>query len=259
MCTVSIVMPAYNASRYISEAINSVINQTFQDWEIIVVDDCSTDDTSAVVSQISTVDKRVRLVQLQENVGAGNARNIAISAAKGRFIAFLDCDDLWLPSKLEIQLKFMIENKHPFVYAAYSKIDFNGGVLGTMGVPERLNYTDLLKACYIGCLTVIYDTEYFGKVYMPVIRKRQDYALWLKLLKEIEFAFGQNVVLAKYRVHVGSISSNKLDAARYTWSVYRDIENLGLRKSVFFFSNYAVRGVLRKYFPRLAKLVGFLN
>lgn len=259
MIKVSIVTPLYNSVDFISDTIASVVSQTFNDWEMIIVDDCSTDNSVEVIHSFVELDSRIKLIQLSKNSGAAVARNKAIEIAQGLYIAFLDSDDLWLPDKLEKQLAFMQANNYPFTYAAYDKIDENGQVLGHVGVPNRVSYSDLLKTCSIGCLTAMYDTQYFGKVYMPNIRKRQDFGLWLELLKRTKYAYGLNETLAQYRVRSDSISANKLSAAQYTWRLYRDVEKLNLLKSSYYFSHYAVRGLLRTKAPALARKLGVLQ
>ena len=187
---VSVVTPTYNSSNFIVDTIKSVISQTYTDWELIIVDDCSLDDTLEIVQSYIVKDSRIQLIQLPQNSGASVARNAAIKASKGRYISFLDSDDLWLPDKLEKQLAFMRSNYFAFTYTAYDKINVDSQKFGEIGIPDKVSYNDLLKVCSIGCLTVIYDTKYFGKVYMPSIRKRQDLGLWLKLLKKTKYAYG---------------------------------------------------------------------
>ena len=259
MSIVSIIIPTHNSVQFISETIKSVLDQSFSDWEMIIVDDCSTDNSVEVVRSFVDIDLRIKLIQLFENSGAAVARNKAIEVAQGRYIAFLDSDDLWLPDKLEKQLGFMQANDYPFSYAAYDKIDENGQVFGHIGVPDRVCYSDLLKTCSIGCLTAMYDTEYFGKVYMPLIRKRQDLGLWLKLLKKTKYAYGLNETLGLYKVRSDSISANKKSAAFFTWRLYREVEKLNLIKSIYYFSNYAVRGLLRTKYPGVARVLGILK
>jgi hypothetical protein len=166
---------------------------------------------------------------------------------------------LWLPQKLETQLAFMRENGHAFTFTAYERIDQEGKSLGNVGVPEKVSYRQMLKTSVIGCLTAMYDTAYFGKVYMPLIRKRQDYGLWLKLLKQVEYAHGLQQPLGLYRVRRDSISSNKLNTSTYNWRLYRDVEKLSFLSSCYYFSHYAVRGLLRSKFPRLAKKIGVMD
>mgnify|MGYP005748952649 CR=1 FL=1 len=259
MIKVSIITPSHNCASFISETIQSVLNQSFSDWEMIIVDDCSTDDSVEVIQSFVERDSRIKLIRLPENSGAAVARNRGIEAAQGRYIAFLDSDDLWVPDKLEKQLAFMQANDYPFTYAAYDRIDENGQVFGHIGVPDRVCYSDLLKMCSIGCLTAMYDTQYFGKVTMPLIRKRQDLGLWLKLLKKTEYAYGLNETLAQYRVRTDSISANKANAAKFTWRLYREVEGLNLFRASYYFSHYAVRGLLRTKAPGLARMLGVLK
>jgi glycosyltransferase involved in cell wall biosynthesis len=256
---VSIITPSYNSKKYISETINSIINQTYTNWEMIIVDDCSSDNSVELVQLFVEKDPRISLIKLTENSGVAIARNRAIEAAQGRYIAFLDSDDLWLPNKLEKQLSFMQKNNYPFSYTAYDKIDESGRVFDHIGVPDSVCYSDLLKTCSIGCLTAMYDTEYFGNVDMPLIRKRQDLGLWLKLLKETDYAYGLNETLAQYRVRTDSISANKVNAAKFTWRLYREVESLNLIKASYYFSHYAARGLLRTKAPSLARFLGVLK
>ncbi len=153
----------------------------------------------------------------------------------------------------------MQANDYPFTFAAYDKVDEAGKVFGHVGVPDKVTYSDLLKSCSIGCLTAMYDTEFFGKVYMPLIRKRQDLGLWLKLLKKTKYAYGLNETLGFYKVRKDSISANKKSAALFTWRLYRDIEKLSLPKASYYFSHYAVRGLLRTKYPGVARFLGILK
>ncbi len=256
---VTVITAVYNSEKYLSESMLSVVNQTFTDWELILVDDCSSDSSISIIKDFVKNDSRIKLIQLTENSGAAVARNVAILAAQGRYIAFLDSDDLWKPNKLEKQLLFMELNKAEFSYTAYEKITEYGEKMERIGVPCKLSYSDLLKTCSIGCLTVIYDTQSLGKVTMPLIRKRQDFALWLKLLKKVDFAYGLNEPLASYREHSESISANKFSAALYTWRLYREVENLSILKAGYCFGHYMIRGVLRRKFPKLARKMGVLE
>ncbi len=259
MVLVSIITPSYNSSSLIPETIESVLAQSEINWEMIIVDDCSTDSSVEIIQSFAEYDSRIKLIQLTENSGAAVARNKGIKAAKGRYIAFLDSDDAWSPEKLEKQLAFMQANDYPFTFAAYDKVDEAGKVFDHIGVPHKVTYSDLLKSCSIGCLTAMYDTEFFGKVYMPLIRKRQDLGLWLKLLKKTKYAYGLNETLGFYKVRKDSISANKKSAALFTWRLYRDIEKISLPKASYYFSHYAVRGVLRTKFPRIARAFGVLK
>lgn len=242
---VSIITPNYNGEAFIAETIQSVLNQDFLAWELIIVDDMSTDNSLEIIQSFE--DNRIKLIQLEKNQGAAIARNEGISQAQGRWIAFLDGDDVWMPDKLSHQINFMLKNNYAFTYTAYEKMNELGQQIGQIPVPEKVDYYDLLKTCSIGCLTAIYDTEQLGKIYMPIIDKRQDYGLWLRILKEIDYAYGLNDNLAKYRVRSHSISSNKFLAARYQWLVYRKIEKLSFFSTLFYMISYAYYGVIKSY------------
>jgi len=232
---VSIVTALYNCMDYIGETIESVIAQSLHDWEMIIIDDCSTDGSERIAAGYAAKDPRIRVITLEQNSGAAVARNRAIELARGRYIAFLDSDDRWYPRKLEKQLAFMQGNSYSITHTWYEKQDEAGKYLGnSIHVPGALDYQDLLKSNFIGCLTVIYDTKTLGKVYMPLIRKRQDYGLWLKILKSGTsiHIFPEN--LAMYRIRSGSVSENKLEMVRYNWSLYRNVEGFGVFKSAYY-------------------------
>lgn len=259
-CTVSVVMPCFNSEEYIGTSVDSVISQTFTDWELLIVDDGSTDRSVKLCRELSMSDARIKVLNHgQGNAGAAVARNYAIEKARGRFIAFLDADDIWLPHKLETQVNWMSDNGLPFTFTAYDKVDESGKFIDHIGVPEQVTYSDLLKCNIIGCLTVIYDTQVLGKVYMPLIRKRQDWGLWLRILRLTELGYGWNAETAKYRVMTNSLSANKGSAASYSWRLLRHVEGLSLINSVYYFGQYVVRGVFRSRFPRLARRLGFLH
>lgn len=258
MTIVSVVTPLFNCAGYLDRTVKSVLSQSFQDWEMIMVDDCSTDDSFSVANSYAMQDGRIRVIRLPENSGAAVARNTAIKAARGRYIAFLDSDDQWLPHKLETQLRFMEEHSIAFSYAAYEKINEQEEVIATMRVPEKVSYRDLLKVCSVGCLTAMYDTHRLGKVYMPQIRKRQDLGLWLRILKKEPYAYGVQQVLGLYQLRSDSISANKRSAAQYTWKLYREVEELSFFVAGYYFAHYAVNGFLRTKVPRLARVIGAL-
>lgn len=257
--TVSIVMPSYNAARFILPSIASVVAQTFTDWELLIVDDASRDDTVEQILAHCQHESRVRLIVLAQNQGAAVARNTAIEAARGRYIAFLDCDDQWLPEKLEVQLRFMGQTGSPFTFTAYEKVRETGEQVAVVGVPQRTTYHSMLKTSVVGCSTAMYDSHYFGKVLMPLVRMRQDFGLWLALLKKTSHGSGIQQVLVRYNVRADSISSNKRNAALYTWRVYRQVERLPLLVAFWFFANYAFRGFLRHRFPAWAKKLGIMD
>ncbi len=222
---VSIIIPSFNSEKFISETIKSVQNQTYQNWEMIIVDDCSTDDT---VSKINAFlqDKRIQLHQLNRNSGTGIARNKALSLAKGRFVAFLDSDDLWKPEKLQKQVEFMISGNQPFTFSFYECITENGKSLGKIiQAPENLTYNQLFWSNLVGNLTGIYDAHYFGKIAISSKRKRQDWMMWLTILKKIKTAKPIPESLAVYRVRENSISASKWSLLRHNYTVYRAFHN----------------------------------
>ncbi|MEI9598241.1 glycosyltransferase family 2 protein [Moellerella wisconsensis] len=239
---VSIIMPCYNASHYIKDSINSVLNQTYQNFELIIIDDLSTDDSINIINSYS--DSRIKLIQLTQNSGAGIARNTGIEVAQGRFIAFLDSDDLWRQNKLEVQLEYMKKGQYPLTYTQYQKFSQLGK--GKLVIPPNtVTYNELLYCNVIGCLTAIYDTTILGKQFMPLIRKRQDMGLWLKILSQGHTAYCCPQVLADYRTDSG-MTQNKLNVAKYQWMFYRQELNFNIIKSTKYFIGYAIKGVIRK-------------
>ncbi len=242
---VSIIMPNYNGARFLSESIESVLNQTYKNWELIFVDDCSTDNSLEMV--MSYNDERIRVIKNQKNSGAAITRNNAIKQAKGRWIAFLDSDDKWKEEKLEKQLKFMIENNYSFTFTHYQVVNGQGEEI-TVFKPKKneYDYKTICKHCYIGCLTVIYDKEKLGEVLMPPEAvKREDFACWLSILKTGVNAVCLHEDLATYRVHNGSVSSNKLKIVKYHWNVYRKIEKLNFFKSMYLMMHWAIKGFFK--------------
>lgn len=228
---VSIIMPAYNCERFIETAIESVQNQTYSNWELIITEDCSTDNTFEILKGVASRDKRVIILKNERNEGAAASRNRSIEKATGRFIAFLDSDDVWNPQKLEKQLFFMQENQFDFTCTSYDKIDENGESKNVVIQSYTVDYDGLLKHCP-GNSTVIYDQERLGKFYVPIIRKRNDYVLWLQVIKKAKMMYGLDCVLGSHRVGMKSISSNKFSLLKYHWIVYRNIEKLTLYRSL---------------------------
>jgi glycosyltransferase involved in cell wall biosynthesis len=220
--------------------------QTYQDWEMLIVDDVSPDNSNEIIEEYYKKDSRIKFIKLEKNSGPAIARNRAIEEAKGRYIAFLDADDIWYENKLEKQIKFMNERNLALTYSSYDLMDEENNNLGTFLTKNKVMYTDLLKTNSIGCLTGIYDVEKVGKVFMPNIIKRQDYGLWLKILKKVDYAEGILEPLAKYRIMKNSVSSNKLIAAKYVWKLFREVEKLNIFQSIYYFCFYVYYGV-RKY------------
>lgn len=243
--SVTIIMPSYKSEKFIIESVESVLAQTYSNWELIIVDDCSPDDSNKVITKYVDSDYRIKLIKLQKNSGPAIARNMAIETANGRYIAFLDSDDVWLPNKLEKQIKFMQDNDLAFTYSSYKLVGEDNEDFGLFITKDKISYFDMLKTCSVGCLTAIYDTEKIGKQYMPLILKRQDYGLWLKILKLIGETRGILEPLATYRIRKNSVSSNKVKAAKYQWKIYREIEKLSFLKSLYYFAFYAYNGIIK--------------
>jgi teichuronic acid biosynthesis glycosyltransferase TuaG len=230
---VSIIIPAYNCEKFIGLTLDSVIFQTYNNWEAIIVDDCSTDNTARVIKEYISKDSRIKYFRLEKNSGAAMSRNKAIDIATGRYIAFLDSDDIWVPEKLEKQINFMESNKYNFTCTGYSKIDEQGNPLKEYRSAKlKSDYNGVLKTCP-GNSTVIYDSANLGKFKIPNIKKRNDYVMWLQILKKEKFLYGYNEALGSQRMRDGSISSNKFSLIKYHWKVYREIENLSLLKSTY--------------------------
>lgn len=250
MNKVSIITPMYNAQRYIAKTIESVQEQTYSDWEMIIVDDCSTDNSADIVQAYAKEDERICYIRLDKNEGVAYARNIAIQRANGRYLAFLDSDDIWNADKLRRQLVFMQEKKAVFCYTACNVIDANGEAIGkTRNVPSNVTYTELLKGNVIPCLTVLLDikklSEWGINISMPLI-PHEDYAMWLSILKEGVVAEGMNEVLAEYRVGRSSISANKLKTMKWTFDIYWKYLKLGLGKSCRYFANYVLAAIRKR-------------
>jgi len=243
---VSIIMPAYNCEKFISETIDSVLKQSYQNWELIIVDDCSTDSTADIVKEYADKDSRVKYFENDKNSGAAISRNNALKHATGRFMAFLDSDDLWRANKLEKQIEFMIENNYGFSCTEYDKIDENSDSLDKIiCVKEKRDYHSLLKTCP-GNSTVMYDTFIVEKQMIPDIKKRNDYVMWLQLIKKAEYLYGLKEVLGSHRVRTGSISSNKISLVKYHWYVYRKIEKLSIVYSIYLLVYWVAKGILKK-------------
>ena len=238
-------MPLYNSAPYMRQSIGSVMGQTVPDWELILIDDCSSDASPAIAREIAATDSRIRTIALPENRGGGEARNAGIAAAEGRYIAFLDSDDLWDGRKLEIQLMEMQEKQALLSYTDFDVITADGTLASNRRTPPKIGYRNLLKNNVIGCSTAIYDSGQLGKRYFPTIRRRQDLGLWLSILREVEYGYRCGPVLTHYRMHPGSLSADKLKSAQFTWRLYRDIEKLSLPVASYYFLNYAA-AALRK-------------
>lgn len=244
---VSIITPTFNSNRFIGETINSVLNQTYTNWEMLITDDCSTDETFRLLEKYAAKDNRIKVFKLNKNSGAAFARNNSLLNTTGRFIAFCDSDDLWYPHKLEVQIKFMQTKNIAFSFSSYQIIDNKGSFLNKIiSVPEVLEYKDYLKNTIIGCLTVIIDKSKTGYFEMPNIRSSHDMALWLLIMKRGFKAYGINQVLASYRLVSTSNTSNKWKAAKDVWKVYRQIEKINSIQSCYYFMYYSLNAFKKR-------------
>lgn len=236
---VSIIMPVYNSGQYLPDAIESVRNQTYQNWELIIVDDHSTDNSTKIIEKYALTDSRIVPIYLHHNGGAAAARNVGIERRRGRFLAFLDSDDTWSERKLEIQLAFMEKNHYVFTYTSYDLMTQNGLKMGVkVTVPYRLSYREALTKTAISTITVCLDTDQLSSVKMPLLKGAEDTATWLSILKNIEFAYGIDMILASYRQVPTSLSHNLTARITRTWKLYRQIEGFSLLKSLRFYIRY---------------------
>ena len=244
---VSVITPSYNSASFIEDSINSVIQQTYDNWELIIVDDASTDHSRDIINRMAKKDKRILPIFFSNNSGSATARNTAINNSKGRFIAFLDADDMWRKEKLEKQIAFMRENDFAFSFTSYQPISEDRKKLyREIKVPKVIDYDGLLKNTIIGCLTVVIDTKKVNDIKMPNLRTSQDLALWLSILKRGTQAYGIEENLAFYRVVKQSSTSNKLKVMLGVWKIYRDYENLNFIKSLWCFLNYGFNALKKR-------------
>lgn len=243
---VSIIMPAFNANSTITGSINSVLAQTHTNWELLVVDDLSTDNTCDIVAQFAARDERIRLIRHATNSGVAQARNTALASTNNPFVAFLDSDDLWMPEKLEKQTRFMASRNCAISYTAFRRFDdLTGRLSDVIEPPASLNYEQLLRNSAIACLTVMVDRRLIGEFGFSRIR-HEDFALWLKVLRQGITAQCLQADLARYRVSSHSLSSNKFKSTLWVWRVYRLSEKLSLLKSLHCFSQYVVRAIFKR-------------
>lgn len=246
---VTVITPVYNSESFIHLTIDSVRNQSYTNWEMICVDDCSTDNSESIIREYIKQDSRIHYYKLDKNQGAAKARNKAIEMSKGRYIAFLDSDDLWKKNKLESQIEFMKSKGVVLTHTQYDSIDENGKLINKLieTKKDKVVYKDMLSKNHLGCLTVMYDSQKLGKVYMPDIRMRQDHALWIKIMKKGYASFKLNEVLATYRVHENSMSSSKFRLVGYHWKLLRDIENLNIFSSIYYTCKWMLNGFSKYY------------
>lgn len=251
---VSIITPTYNTEKFITETLKSVQNQTYQNWEMILVDDASTDETVKIIQDFAEKDSRIKLFKLEKNSGNGFARNIALEKAVGKYIAYLDADDLWFPNKLEKQIQFLKENNLPFTFSFYDCIDEEGNSLNRrVEAPVNLTYDELFFCNYVGNLTAIYDADYFGKIIIEATQKRQDWRLWLTILKQIQVTKPVPESLAFYRIRKDSISSSKFKLIKHNFGVYREFHGFNFVFSVLLMVRFLFTQLIIK--PRYIKKI----
>jgi teichuronic acid biosynthesis glycosyltransferase TuaG len=243
---VSIITPSYNSAKYIVETIKSVQNQTYTNWEMIIVDDGSSDNTEKIINEIQLIDSRIHFFKLDQNSGSGVARNKGIENASGEYLTFIDADDIWFPTFIEKSIEAIVDTKIPFVFSSYRRsneeLDF---VYSDFIVPQKVTYTDILKSNSISCLTAFLDIKVLGKKYMPKIRKRQDMGLWLQYLKVIPHAYGIQEAQAIYRIRENSLSRKKADLLKYQWQFYREVESLNIFQSAYYMLHWMYRGFMK--------------
>lgn len=245
---VSIVTPSFNTGKYIKETIESVLSQTYTNWEMLIVDDCSTDNTDEIVSEYLS-DRRIRYFKNSERKGAAYSRNLAVREAKGRYIAFLDSDDIWKPDKLEKQLNFMCTNGYSFTCTYYEETDEAGFPLGKLNTaPTKITKRKMFDYCYVGCLTVMYDSTVTGLIQIENLKKNNDYAIWLKVVRFAPcYTLKEN--LALYRRRAGSITGHKKSSLiKYHFALFREGEKKNPVSAFFLTLRNMFFGVYKKLF-----------
>ena len=242
---VSIISPVYNSEKYLKKMIHSVMKQSHKNWELILVDDCSTDKSRHIIKKFKT--KKIKFFLNKKNYGAGYSRNIGTKHAKGRYITFIDSDDYWHKEYLKKTLKFLKRNRYYFVFTSYYWVSEEGYIRGIFKIPEKVSYNNILKSNPISCLTRMYDCYKLGKVLSPKLKIRQDFVFCLKILKKIKFAYGLNHPLAYRRLRSNSLSNNKFKSALYQFYVYYKYENLNIFKSLYYLSCWFILGLIKHF------------
>jgi teichuronic acid biosynthesis glycosyltransferase TuaG len=242
---VSIITPAYRCAHVVGETFQSVLDQTYPHWELLVAEDCSPDGSREVIRAWAQADARIKLIEMERNGGPALARNAALGRAQGRWVAFLDSDDLWLPRKLERSLAYARQTDAAFVFTGFRRIPDSGGEAGRyLGVPRTLSYRQLLGNTAIATSTVLLDISRTGAVHMRQTYY-DDFDCWLRILKKGVLAHGLDEDLMRYRVMNQSVSRNKRKSAGKVWRAYRDLEQMNVVASAWYFTQYAVRGLLK--------------
>ncbi len=258
MPDVSVIMPVHQAEAFLAEGVASVQAQTLADWELCAVEDGSTDGSWGLLQRLAATDPRIRPLRMAARGGPGPARNAGLAMARGRWMAFLDADDLWHPAKLERQVGWMARHGHVLGATAFARGPLHGPPGPAIGVPSRITRAEMLKTNLMACSSVVYDRRAFGLRAMPDIPRRQDFAFWLALLEDHDAA-GLSEVLVTIRSRPGSVSSGRLRAARATWAMYRQTVGLGLPATARAFGHYAWRGLWRRAAPGLARHLGYVH
>ncbi|SIS95515.1 Glycosyltransferase involved in cell wall bisynthesis [Chryseobacterium piscicola] len=244
MPEVSIITPCYNSSKFLKETIDSVLNQTFTDWEWLITDDCSQDDSAEIIKTIS--DPRIILHVAEKNGGAGHARNISLRKASGRFITFLDADDFWNPEFLEEMVNFMKKENAELAYSNYARCDENlNPIIEDFKADKTVTFENLLKTCRLSLLSSMYDSKRVGIEFFPEGSKREDHVMWLNLLKKISEGKALPKTMAKYRMHASSISRKKQNIVKDQYLVYKDFMKFSTVKSLYYTANWAFNGFLK--------------
>jgi len=244
---VSIITPCYNSERFINECVSSVLEQTYTNWELIIIDDASDDNSRELISNIAERDNRIKFVFLTKNIGVAGARNIALEMSMGRYIAFLDSDDVWKKEKLSLQIDFMQCHNISFSFSSYQPMSENGNkFFRKIIAPSKINYNSFLKNTIIGCLTVVLDKHKLGDFKVPNLRTSQDMALWLLIMRSGVTAHGIEKSLAYYRIVGDSNTSNKFKVIQGVWRIYLIEEGLGYMRSIWYFLNYAFNAVKKR-------------
>lgn len=244
MPEVSIITPVFNSSKFLEETIASVFNQTFTDWEWMITDDKSTDNSVEIIQKVN--DSRIQLILSDKNGGAGHARNLSLKQANGRFITFLDGDDFWEPNFLEEMIWFMKKENTELAYSNYARCDENlNPVIDDFKADKPVTFDNLLKTCRLSLLSSMYDSQRVGKEYFPEGSKREDHVMWLNLLKKIPVGKPLPKTMAKYRMHQSSISRKKSNIVKDQYLVYKDYMNFSTVKSLYYTANWALNGFMK--------------
>lgn len=220
---VSIITPSYNCSKYVGKTIESIKAQTYQNWELLITDDCSSDNSIAIIEQYAKNDNRIKLFCMASNSGAAKARNNSIMQARGRYIAFCDSDDRWFPEKIEKQLKFMRSKNCALTYTSYLETNEKDKITGYVKCLPQIDYRGIIRDDGIGCLTAIYDKDMIGTILLPELKNREDWCIWINIIHKTGAAIGLQEPLALYLKRSGSLSSNKIAMLRYNYDVYHKV------------------------------------